>query len=59
MSVCETSTDRSTQIKARLAAIQAELDQIGPTVGMQRRRVELRGEKDALLDELLSLLSRN
>ena len=40
-------------IERRLTEIQAELDEIGPTFGMQSRRAELTHEKNALLDQLL------
>src|SRR5690606_32927851 len=43
-------------IKTRLTEIQAELDEIGATFGMNRRRLELNREKDELLDALLDLL---
>lgn len=43
-------------IKARLTDIQAELDEIGTTFGMNRRRLELNREKNELLDALLDLL---
>jgi hypothetical protein len=44
-------------VEVRLAEIQVELDEIGPTFGMQGRRAELGREKDRLLDELLGLRS--
>jgi len=47
-------TGRS-EIEARLVEIQAELDEIGPTFGMQWRRTELNREKNELLDQLLGL----
>jgi hypothetical protein len=40
------------RIHARLVEIQAELDLIGPTFGMQWRRNELTREKNELLDQL-------
>jgi hypothetical protein len=43
------------EIELLLAAIQVELDDIGPTFGMQRRRSELKQWKDELLDRLLEL----
>jgi hypothetical protein len=42
-------------IRARLVEIQKELDEIGPTFGMQVHRNELTREKNALLDELIHL----
>ena len=45
------------QIERRLGEIQAELDDIGPTFGMQWRRTELNREKNDLLDQLLGLRS--
>jgi len=47
-------TGRS-EIEARLVEIQAELDEIGPTFGMQWRRTELNRQKNELLDQLLGL----
>jgi hypothetical protein len=44
-------------VEVRLAEIQVELDEIGPTFGMHGRRAELGREKDRLLDELLGLRS--
>lgn len=44
-------------IKARLTEIQAELDEIGNTFGMQQQRLELQKEKDELLDALCSLFA--
>jgi hypothetical protein len=44
-----------TEVTARLVEVQAELDDIGPTFGMQWRRNELNREKDELLDQLLGL----
>jgi len=43
------------EIGARLTEIQDELDDIGPTFGMQWRRTELNGEKNELLDQMLGL----
>jgi len=48
---------RRADIQHRLKDIQAELDEIGPTFGMEPQRRELRREKDELLDELSMLLS--
>lgn len=48
--------DRNT-IERRLVEIQAELDRMGTTFGMQSERVRLSREKDELLDRLLSILS--
>jgi len=45
------------EVRARLVEVQAELDDIGPTFGMQWRRTELDREKNALLDQLLGLRS--
>ncbi len=45
------------EIERRLVEVQAELDEIGPTFGMQRRRSELNREKNDLLDQLLGLRS--
>lgn len=42
-------------IERRLTEIQAELDAIGPTFGMQARRSSLTREKNELLDQLLAL----
>ena len=42
-------------IERRLTEIQAELDEIGTTFGMQWDRVRLNREKDELLDQLLGL----
>jgi hypothetical protein len=46
-------------IERRLTEIQTELDEIGPTFGMQARRAELTREKNALLDQLLESMSVN
>jgi hypothetical protein len=43
-------------IERRLTEIQVELDEIGPTFGMQARRAELTREKNTLLDRLLDNL---
>ncbi len=43
------------EIEERLSAIQAELDSIGPTFGLQARRSTLTREKNELLDQLLAL----
>ena len=43
------------EISARLTEIQEELDDIGPTFGMQWRRTELNSEKNELLDQILGL----
>jgi hypothetical protein len=43
------------EVEAFLVAIQKELDEIGPTFGMQQRRAELKRRKDELLDRLLEL----
>lgn len=43
------------EISVRLTEIQEELDDIGPTFGMQWRRTELNGEKNELLDQILGL----
>jgi hypothetical protein len=43
------------EIEARLVEIQTELDDIGPTFGMQWRRNELNREKNELLDQLIGL----
>jgi hypothetical protein len=48
--------DRKT-IERRLIEIQAELDHIGTTFGMQDERARLSREKDELLDRLLALLA--
>jgi len=45
--------DNRPSIERRLTEIQSELDDIGPTFGMQSRRAELTREKNALLDQLL------
>lgn len=42
-------------VRSRLVEIQEELDDIGPTFGMQWRRTELNREKNELLDQLLGL----
>ena len=44
-----------TAIQKRLVAIQAELDEIGTTFGMNAQRVQLNREKNELLDQLLGL----
>jgi hypothetical protein len=44
----------SEQRNARLTAIVAELDRIGNTVGMNRKRLDLRAERDGLLDQMLA-----
>lgn len=44
-------------VHERLVEVQAELDDIGPTFGMQYRRTELTREKNELLDQLLGLRS--
>ena len=43
-------------IQTRLIEIQAELDRIGNTVGMNKARVSLTEEKNELLDMLLDSL---
>jgi hypothetical protein len=42
-------------VQVRLVEVQAELDDIGPTFGMQWRRTQLNREKNELLDQLLSI----
>jgi len=42
-------------IERRLTEMQAEIDEIGTTFGMQWERVRLNREKDELLDQLLGL----
>jgi hypothetical protein len=44
-------------IHQRLREIQTELDEIGPTCGMQGRRSELTRLKNELLDKLCELRS--
>ena len=46
-----------TRIQRRLVEIQQDLDDIGPTFGMQARRAALTREKNELLDQLLLLRS--
>jgi hypothetical protein len=46
------------EIKGRLTAILAELDEIGVTLGMNQQRVALRAERDELLDALLRLFAQ-
>ena len=45
------------EIQKRLVAIQDELDEIGPTFGMNARRSQLKRDKNELLDQLLGLRS--
>lgn len=45
------------EIQSCLSEIQVELDGIKITAGMERRRRELRAERDRLLDQLLELQS--
>lgn len=42
-------------VHERLVEVQAELDDIGPTFGMQWRRTQLGREKNELLDQLLAM----
>jgi hypothetical protein len=43
------------EVRSRLVDVQAELDEIGPTFGMEWRRTALNREKNELLDQLLGL----
>lgn len=43
------------RIERRLIEIQRDLDEIGPTFGMQARRSQLTREKNDLLDRLIQL----
>lgn len=56
-SECVTTVDLEDEeaIKARLTEIQTELDDIGNTFGMNRRRFDLNREKDELLDALIRI----
>lgn len=42
-------------VQKRLTEVQAELDEIGTTFGLNAERARLRREKDDLLDQLLGL----
>ena len=53
--VMRTQDLQRSEIEVLLVAIQKELDEIGGTFGMQRRRVDLKLRKDELLDRLLEL----
>lgn len=55
--VAEALESSRLDIVRRLSEIQSELDEIGPTFGMQPRRSALTREKNELLDQLLALRS--